>query len=121
MLLQNAAGRAAIKGVSLRGSSSGSWTQLTNDWGARWETGQQPYGSPFDMQVTQDDGQVVTCNGCVQQGTGSFQTSMQFKIVGNDDSADVVSVSASKLQLALWKLHALPHAPGQIFTQPCQT
>ena len=57
--LQNAAGRAAIKAVSIRGTGSSSWTELNNDWGARWETGQQPSGSPFDMQVTQDDGQVV--------------------------------------------------------------
>ncbi|KAK9869002.1 hypothetical protein WJX84_008231 [Apatococcus fuscideae] len=88
MTVKNAAGRASIKGVALKGSGSSSWTDLTNDWvfvqtGARWETGQQPTGSPFDMQVTQDDGQV--------EGTGTFQTSMQFKIVGNDDSADIVS------------------------------
>ena len=37
----------------------------------------------------------VTCNGCIQEGTGSFQTSMQFRIVGNDDSADMVPVSHS--------------------------
>ncbi|KAK9838025.1 hypothetical protein WJX74_009954 [Apatococcus lobatus] len=59
MTVKNAAGRAAIKAVSIRGTGSSSWTELHNDWGARWETGQQPRGSPFDMQVTQDDGQVV--------------------------------------------------------------
>ncbi len=58
--MQNAAGRAGIKGVSLRGSGSSGWTELSNDWGARWETGQQPGSSPFDMQITQDDGQVVS-------------------------------------------------------------
>ncbi|KAK9850628.1 hypothetical protein WJX84_001010 [Apatococcus fuscideae] len=60
MTVKNAAGRAAIKGVALRGSGSSSWTDLTNDWGARFETGNQPYGAPFDLQVTQDDGQVVS-------------------------------------------------------------
>ncbi len=92
-MVQNAAGRAAIKGVSLKGTQSGSWQELNNDWGARWETGQQPYGYPFDMQVTQDDGQVVTCNGCLQEGTGQSQTSMQFKIAGSEDSATIVGVS----------------------------
>ncbi|KAK9868666.1 hypothetical protein WJX84_011328 [Apatococcus fuscideae] len=118
MTVKNAAARAAIKGVALRGSGSSSWITLTNDWGAdsalrtnlcalkipqkgayllcvptcaRWETPSQPVGSPFDMQVTQDDGQVVTCNGCLQEGTGTFQTSMQFRVVGNDDAADIVS------------------------------
>ncbi|KAK9837793.1 hypothetical protein WJX74_005149 [Apatococcus lobatus] len=95
MTVKNAAGRAAIKGVSLRGSGSGSWTELNNDWGARWETGQQPSGYPFDMMITQDDGQVVTCNGCMDKGTGAFQTSMQFKIVGSEDSASIVSKPAA--------------------------
>ena len=58
--VQNAAGRAAIKGVSLRGTGSSSWRELSNDWGARWETSSQPGFAPFDMQVSQDDGQVVS-------------------------------------------------------------
>ena len=35
---QNAAGRASIKGVALKGSGSSSWTDLTNDWGEPYLT-----------------------------------------------------------------------------------
>ncbi|KAK9839069.1 hypothetical protein WJX74_008724 [Apatococcus lobatus] len=97
MTVTNAAGRAAIKGVSLRGTGSSSWSEMLHDWGARWETGNQPGSAPFDMQVTQDDGQVVICNGCLQEGTGNFPTSMQFKIVGSADSADVVPADGASL------------------------
>ena len=33
LTMQNAAARAAIKGVALRGSGTSSWTDLPNDWG----------------------------------------------------------------------------------------
>lgn len=35
----------------------------------------------------------VTCNGCLDEGSGAKPTSMQFKIVGDQDSASIVSVS----------------------------
>ena len=71
-LVQNAAGRAAIKGVSLRGTGSSSWSELLNDWGARWETSSQPGSAPFDIQVAQDDGQVVRriLPGFIIEGAG---------------------------------------------------
>ncbi|KAK9867754.1 hypothetical protein WJX84_004352 [Apatococcus fuscideae] len=94
MTVKNAAARAAIKGVALRGSGSSSWITLTNDWALKhcaplahgpniaWNTRTTIDGCS-DLQVT--------CNGCLQEGTGTFQTSMQFRVVGNDDAADIVS------------------------------
>ena len=38
----------------------------------------------------------VTCNGCLQEGAGNFPTTMQFKIVGSANSADVIPVSCLK-------------------------
>ncbi len=46
----------------------------------------------------------VTCNGCLQEGTGAWSTPMQFKIVGASDSADVIPVSTHP---ATWLLFLL--------------
>jgi hypothetical protein len=46
----DAGGDAAVKSVAVQGGSSSSWQQLSNTWGATWETGGAP-GPPLSFQV----------------------------------------------------------------------
>ncbi len=67
--MQAAADRASIKSVQVKGPSSG-WTDLSNIWGAEWETGQQPSSYPMDISITQDDNQqVVPQSSVLDQNT----------------------------------------------------
>jgi hypothetical protein len=43
-------GNAAVKSVAVQGSGGSSWQQLTNSWGATWETGNAP-APPLTFKV----------------------------------------------------------------------
>jgi hypothetical protein len=47
----DAGGYAAVKSVAVQGGGSSSWQQLTNTWGATWETGKAP-SPPLSFQVS---------------------------------------------------------------------
>ncbi|KAL6779378.1 hypothetical protein ACKKBG_A12095 [Auxenochlorella protothecoides x Auxenochlorella symbiontica] len=95
--IDDTGGYAAVKSVSVKSSSSSSWTTMSNTWGAVWEDGSAPQ-PPLDFQIECADGQVVSADSVVKQNGGisggvggaiSFSTSVQFAIT--DPAASAVS------------------------------
>lgn len=64
LLLQDTGGRAAVKAVLVKSSSSGSWQPLKNSFGANWETGSSPT-PPLDFKMVCDDGEEVSWWCCL--------------------------------------------------------
>ena len=56
--VQTNGGSGGVKAVQVKGPNSG-WQDLSNTFGAEWETGQQP-GLPIDLHVTSDSGSEVS-------------------------------------------------------------
>ncbi|KFM23596.1 Expansin-A11 [Auxenochlorella protothecoides] len=93
--IDDTGGYAAVKSVSVKSSSSSSWTTMSNTWGAVWEDGSAPQ-PPLDFQIECADGQVVSADSVVKQNGGisggvggaiSFSTSVQFAITDPAASA----------------------------------
>jgi len=53
-ILQDAANRGSVQSVQVKGPTTG-WQDLSNVWGASWETGQVPEG-PLDVHIYDDLG-----------------------------------------------------------------
>ncbi|KAK9819790.1 hypothetical protein WJX72_002423 [[Myrmecia] bisecta] len=82
LVVEEAAGRASISNVFLKGPTS-DWVAMTNRWGASWEISSAP-GFPLDMRIVCDDGEEVTAVGALQSATKLGQTALgvQFTLNG---------------------------------------
>ncbi|GAB4819911.1 hypothetical protein N2152v2_006957 [Parachlorella kessleri] len=90
LVIQDTGGRGAVKTVNVKSSSSGTWVNMRNSWGATWELGSAP-APPLDFKIETDDGDQVTAMGVIKQNGGislsnngnsllNFNTGKQFAI-----------------------------------------
>ena len=63
--MQDTGGRGAVTQVSVKSSSSSSWTPMVNKWGAAWELGQSP-SPPLDFKFQCDSGEDVSPAECAE-------------------------------------------------------
>ncbi|GFP86616.1 expansin-a8 [Phtheirospermum japonicum] len=64
VLVTNVGGAGDVHAVSVKGSPTGSWQQLTRSWGQNWAISTSGFSSAqsLSFQVTTSDGKSVTCN-----------------------------------------------------------
>ena len=84
---KNAAGKAAIKSVEMKGPD-GSWVPLQNKWGTAWEVSNAP-GLPWDFRFVSEDGQAVEAKSLVGSSgqVGDLPTGVQFSLSGKQGAA----------------------------------
>ncbi|KAB2085283.1 hypothetical protein ES319_A05G390800v1 [Gossypium barbadense] len=54
-----------VKDVKIKGSSTGSWLQMSRNWGVNWQTGAKLVGQSLSFQVTTRDGKMIKFDNVV--------------------------------------------------------
>ncbi|XP_059450773.1 expansin-A23-like [Corylus avellana] len=64
VLLYNVGGAGDVANVKIKGSRTG-WTQMTRNWGQKWQTGLVLRGQSLSFQVTTSDGKMLQFDNVV--------------------------------------------------------
>ncbi|KAB2085284.1 hypothetical protein ERO13_A05G371800v2 [Gossypium hirsutum] len=65
VLLYNVGGVGDVKDVKIKGSSTGSWLQMSRNWGVNWQTGTKLVGQGLSFQVTTSEGKMIVFDNVV--------------------------------------------------------